>query len=608
MSSQFDNDDNENEIDDSQESETNYQISVYASDKDIFNQIQEIKRIKDTKSILSLQIKLSQLSNLKGLNNFINLTKLDLSNNQISSVKGTLFKLSKLTYLNLSCNKLSTLDGIEDLENLKELNVSHNKIQSLEAFSRFISKKNLNILNIKGNLIYDLKQFDYLIGFSNLKTLVLSEGNDTNPVCQNSNCNEYIEGILNIDENIFTNNNNNFNYPPQTQIPMRNNMSLGPLSNNNNISVSEINRKHFMNNTLNAPFTNMGMYREEIKNLHYNIQDIFRDQKKLIFKYEQDKSKWEQKNQELQDEIERIISENKNLKLKLDSCESNLKEFKFKNTDLQRENNDMKQNIHDKQLEISDLTIKLAQSKKDYELTLIDKNKISQLQKDNSSEINDLKNEIRSLKSNYDKMENTYKDLLQKKTDELSERMRAISSLETKIYDYSKQVNDKQKEIESLMENNSSLQQNIIRLNKSKGDMEFDLSKKYEKELNEASLKYKNAIEEIEKKYSYALNNKTEECLNDIKALEKHYETLISETSEKINEKEKENDKLKYSLDECKLLLKNSLEKEETYENEISNLKVVNKLNVDECSKAREQNLILKMLLICIQCLVVVHL
>ena len=283
MSSQFDNDDNENEIDESQESETNYQISIYASDKDIFNQIQEIKRIKDTKSISTLQIKLSQLSNLKGLNNFINLTKLDLSNNQISSVKGTLFKLSKLTYLNLSCNKLSTLDGIEDLENLKELNVSHNKIQSLEAFSRFISKKNLNILNIKGNLIYDLKQFDYLIGFSNLKTLVLSEGNDTNPVCQNSNCNEYIEGILNIDENIFTNNNNNFNYPPQTQIPMRNNMSLGPLSNNNNISVSEINRKHFMNNTLNAPFTNMGMYREEIKNLHYNIKKKKKDQKKLIF-------------------------------------------------------------------------------------------------------------------------------------------------------------------------------------------------------------------------------------------------------------------------------------------------------------------------------------
>lgn len=404
MSSQFDNDDNENEneIDESQESETNYQISIYASDKDIFNQIQEIKRIKDTKSITTLQIKLSQLSNLKGLNNFINLTRLDLSNNQISSVKGFLFKLTKLTYLNLSCNKLSNLDGIEDLENLKELNVSHNKIQSLEAFSRFISKKNLNLLNIKGNLIYDLKQFDFLIGFKNLKTIILSQGNDTNPVCQNANCNEYVEGVLNIDENNFSNNNNfNINYPPQTQIPMRNyqNMSLGNLNNNfNNVNVSDINRKHFMNHTLNAPFTNIGMYKEEIKNLHYNIQDIFRDQKKLIFKYEQDQSKWEQKNQELQDEIERIINENKNLKIKLDSTETNLKELKFKNSDLQRENNDIKQNIHDKQLEISDLTIKLAQSKKDYELTLIDKNKISQLQKDSNSEINDLKKRNKTIK------------------------------------------------------------------------------------------------------------------------------------------------------------------------------------------------------------------
>ncbi len=36
----------------------------------------------------------------------------------------------------------------KDLENLKELNVLYNKIQSLEAFSRFISKRNLNLLKI----------------------------------------------------------------------------------------------------------------------------------------------------------------------------------------------------------------------------------------------------------------------------------------------------------------------------------------------------------------------------------------------------------------------------------------------------------------------------
>ena len=51
------------------------------------------------------------------------------------------------------------------------------------------------------------------------------------------------------------------NYQPQNQIPIRNyqNMSLGNLNNNLNNSVSDINRKHFMNHTLNAPFTNIGM-------------------------------------------------------------------------------------------------------------------------------------------------------------------------------------------------------------------------------------------------------------------------------------------------------------------------------------------------------------
>ncbi len=77
----------------------------------------------------------------------------------------------------------------------------------------------------------------FLIGFKNLKILILSQGNDRNPVCQNANFNEYIEGVLNIDENNYTNNNNfNMDYPPQTQIPIRNyqNMSLGYLNNNLN--------------------------------------------------------------------------------------------------------------------------------------------------------------------------------------------------------------------------------------------------------------------------------------------------------------------------------------------------------------------------------------
>ena len=152
-----------------------------------------------------------------------------------------------------------------------------------------------------------------------------------------------------------------------------------------------------------------------MKNLQYNIQDIYRDQKKLIFKYEQDKNEWETKKEQLQNEIEKLLAENKSLKNKIDSLESDIKDLKYRNDDLTRENREISQNYHTKELEINEISIKLAQSQKDYEILLIDKNKYNQLNKDYSNEINQLKNEIRNLNSNYDRMENSYKDIIQKK-------------------------------------------------------------------------------------------------------------------------------------------------------------------------------------------------
>ena len=204
------------EKDSESKEEIDYDISIFANDKKSFNLIPEIKQIKTPSSINSIQIRLSSLINLQGLNSFINLTQLDLSNNQITSLNKFLYSLIKLKYLDISCNKLSSLDGIENLENLENLNAAHNKISTLSCFKKFNTKKNLNTLNIKGNLIYDLKEFDNLVGFTNLQILVLSEGNDTNPVCSNENCNEYIFSVLNnnnintnINNNSYLNNNNN---------------------------------------------------------------------------------------------------------------------------------------------------------------------------------------------------------------------------------------------------------------------------------------------------------------------------------------------------------------------------------------------------------------
>ena len=367
------------EKDDESKEEIEYDISIYANDKKSFNLIPEIKQIKTPASINSIQIRLSSLTNLQGLNSFINLTQLDLSNNQITSLNKYLYSLIKLKYLDISCNKLSSLDGIENLENLENLNASHNKLVTLSCFKKFNIKKNLNTLNIKGNLIYDLKEFDNLVGFINLQVLVLSEGNDTNPVCSNENCNEYIFSVLNtnnvntnINNNSYTNNNNDIN----NIIEINEQKKLFPKTvrtnnintNNSNNIISDINHKRFFNKTLATQFTNIGMYKDEMKNLQYNIQDIYRDQKKLIFKYEKDKNEWESKNEDLQHELEKLSTENKTLKNKIDSLENNFKDLKYKNDDLMRENRDLNQNYHTKELELNELSIKLAHSQKEYEL------------------------------------------------------------------------------------------------------------------------------------------------------------------------------------------------------------------------------------------------
>ena len=549
--------------------EEEFDISVYASDKAIFNQIQEIKRIKDPVTISSMQIRLSKLSNLKGINLFTGLIRLDISNNQISSLKNSLYYLQKLTTLNVSCNKLTSLDGIEDLECLVDLNVSHNKISSLETFSRFITKRKLRTLNIKGNLIFELKQFDYLTGFTELTTLILSEGNDTNPVCQNANCNEYIEGVLSTVENV----NNNINAKTTNNVSI-----VQPLN------LSRINNTRQMFSTGN--------------NNQFNInkqQDMIREQKNAMYKYEQEKSKLNYKISSLEDDVVHLNDENKALRAKIDSLETNLKEMKYKNADLYQQNSSLTTSLHEKENEISDITIKLAKIKKDYEVSLIENQKLISINKDNKNEIASLKESMCDLKSQIEKNENTYKDIINKKNDEINERIRSMSLTESKLYDISKSVTDKQNEIAKLIDVNTNLQQTVTRLNKEKSELEFDCSKKIDSELTQAKEKYKAAIEENERKYTSMINAKAEETLNDIKAIEKHYETLLSEANEKNATLLKENNNLKFSLSECKSLLKDTIDKDDSNTKEILQIKEENKKLNDELASLTSSDKSLKL-------------
>lgn len=583
-SNQYNNDNNNNY---ESSNEHDYEVIIYTSQKQIFNQIPEIKAIKNPTMISSIQIRLSNLSNLKGLNAFKNITHADLSNNEIVSLRNNLSHLQKLKYLNLSCNKITALDGIEDLESLTELNVSHNKITSLEPFSRFFTKRKLVTLDIKGNLIMELKQFDYLVGFTALKTLILSENNDSNPVCQNANCNEYIEGVLSSVDNYQNQSKakttGKHYAQPNTTNPRMYQQTFDTFLRNNNMD-------------LQPPFSS-GI--KPIKQLtqqrkHSPIQQQFRNggsnNDGNLMQLQQELQSYKNRNNELESQVSRLNLENQNIRTKNENLELTIRDLKYKNADLYQDNTNTKQSYHEKELECNDLLLKLAQIKKDYELTLIEKSKLIQLNKDYSSEITSLKDSVRELKLSNDKIEMNYKDLLTKKNDEMNMRLREISNLETKIYDYGKSAGDKQKEIETLIETNNSLQQNIIRLNKSKNEFEFEMNKKIENELSTANEKYKTTIEELERKYTATLNNKTEECLNDIKALEKHYETLLSEANDKLTQKDKEISSLSLNLEECKNLLKISIDKEDKNIKQISDLSELYENIKAEHSKISQRN------------------
>lgn len=80
--------------------------------------ISQIKGLDQLKDLTSLNLSINNISEIKGLENLSSLKRLQLQRNQISEIKG-LENLKYLTYLDLMENKISELKGLENIENLK---------------------------------------------------------------------------------------------------------------------------------------------------------------------------------------------------------------------------------------------------------------------------------------------------------------------------------------------------------------------------------------------------------------------------------------------------------------------------------------------------------
>ena len=129
-------------------------IGIFEGEK-LYLQYQNIKNIENIeglkdkyRKIKELDLSNNQISDIKGLEKFSNLEVLKLNNNKISKIE-ELSSLTKLQELYLRNNKISKINGIEKLQNLHSLDLSNNititKIP--EAITKISSLKNLRVWN-----------------------------------------------------------------------------------------------------------------------------------------------------------------------------------------------------------------------------------------------------------------------------------------------------------------------------------------------------------------------------------------------------------------------------------------------------------------------------
>ncbi|MFX1437551.1 MAG: leucine-rich repeat domain-containing protein [Promethearchaeota archaeon] len=123
------------------------------------------------KYIKKLDLKINRIAKLpKNLSKLINLTYLDLSNNNLRSLPESFGSLSSLEYLYLKYNKINEIPStIGKLEKLIILDLRHNNIKSLP--NEISSLNSLEILDIHGNRLNNFPKFPK--GFNSLTELQL---------------------------------------------------------------------------------------------------------------------------------------------------------------------------------------------------------------------------------------------------------------------------------------------------------------------------------------------------------------------------------------------------------------------------------------------------
>ena len=155
-----------------------FEIKIEFNDKKLENAIRQVARktlnsrltLDDLKGITELSLQSQGISDLHGIQNLINLSELDLTDNNIKNAE-PLKSLTGIKKLSLSSNNLENIESLKHLKNLDYLDLDSNNIADLSPLA-FCTK--LTQLSAMNNKIFDTVNLSNLLM---LEILDLGENN-----------------------------------------------------------------------------------------------------------------------------------------------------------------------------------------------------------------------------------------------------------------------------------------------------------------------------------------------------------------------------------------------------------------------------------------------
>lgn len=108
-----------------------------------FNKIKNIKNISNLTKLENLYFVQNKIKHIRNLELLVKLKNLELGGNKIETISETMLSLSSLTQLWLGKNRISKLQNLDNLVNLRVLSIQSNRLPKIEGLEKLVNLEEL---------------------------------------------------------------------------------------------------------------------------------------------------------------------------------------------------------------------------------------------------------------------------------------------------------------------------------------------------------------------------------------------------------------------------------------------------------------------------------